>query len=41
MEVTNTFPDTFWQAGFNWFAGICAVRVRVIEAPRLSRTMAL
>src|SRR5260221_622488 len=23
MEVTNTFPDTFWhKQGFNWFAGI-------------------
>jgi DMSO/TMAO reductase YedYZ molybdopterin-dependent catalytic subunit len=23
IEVTNTFPDTFWhKQGFNWFAGI-------------------
>jgi DMSO/TMAO reductase YedYZ molybdopterin-dependent catalytic subunit len=23
IEVTNTFPDTFWRKqGFNWFAGI-------------------
>ena len=23
IEVTNTFPDTFWRKeGFDWFAGI-------------------
>jgi DMSO/TMAO reductase YedYZ molybdopterin-dependent catalytic subunit len=23
IDVTNNFPDTFWQKkGFNWFAGL-------------------